>query len=146
MVEGDIVVVPSESRGRDVDSSSAPPRDPRDQPNQDDPPEDDGKPYCPTLTKGSKWQVIEIWESDVFRSDLAYSTSNPSLEQKLSSCWKIFKLRHNDIALMSIYIHVQDRHILVNYEKCHFKVLLPFVRVRQHCIQVLFLGILEFRF
>ena len=39
-----------------------------------------------------------------FRLDLAYSTSVPSLEQKHSSAWKIFKLRYNDIALMSMYI------------------------------------------
>ena len=26
--------------------------------------------YCPTLTKGSKWQITQIWESDVFRLDL----------------------------------------------------------------------------
>ena len=36
--------------------------------------------------------------------DLAYSTSIPNLEQKHSSCWKIFKSRHNDIALMSMCI------------------------------------------
>ena len=45
--------------------------------------------FCPTLTKGSKWQITQIWESDVFRLDVAYSASNPSLEQKHSSCWKI---------------------------------------------------------
>ena len=60
------------------------------------------KPCCPTLTKGSKWQITQIWESDIFRLDLAYSTSIPSLEQKDSSCWKIFRSRHNDIALMSM--------------------------------------------
>ena len=38
-----------------------------------------------------------------FLLDLAYSTSIPSLEQKHSSCWKIFKSRHHDIALMSMY-------------------------------------------
>ena len=38
-----------------------------------------------------------------FRLDLACSTSIPSLEQKHSSCWKMFTSRH-DIALMSIYI------------------------------------------
>ena len=61
--------------------------------------------FCPTLTKGSKSQIIQICESDVFRFELAYSTSIPSLEQKHSSCWKIFKSRrHNDIALMSMYM------------------------------------------
>ena len=60
--------------------------------------------YCPTLTKGSKWQIIQIWENCVFRLDLAYSTSSPSLEQKHSSCWKILKSRNNDIALMSMYM------------------------------------------
>ena len=39
-----------------------------------------------------------------FRLDLAYSTSIPSLEQKHPSCWKIFKSRHKDIALMSMYM------------------------------------------
>ena len=29
---------------------------------------------CPTLIKGSKWQITQIWESDVFRLDLACST------------------------------------------------------------------------
>ena len=28
---------------------------------------------CPTLINGSKWQIIEIWEGDVFRLDLAYT-------------------------------------------------------------------------
>ena len=60
--------------------------------------------FCPTLTKGSKWHINQIWESDVFTLDLAYSTSIPSLEQKHSSCWKIFKSRHYDIALMSMYM------------------------------------------
>ena len=60
--------------------------------------------FCPTLTKWSKWQITQIWESDVFRLVLAYSTSNPSLEQKHSFCWKIIKSRHNDIALMSMYV------------------------------------------
>ena len=60
--------------------------------------------YFPTLTKGSKWQITQIWESDVFRLDLAYSTSIPSLKQKHSSCWKIFKSRHHGIALMSVQI------------------------------------------
>ncbi|XP_071501427.1 E3 ubiquitin-protein ligase UBR5-like, partial [Diadema antillarum] len=41
-VEGDIVVVSSDVRGRDADPGNAPPRDPRDQPSQDDPPEEDG--------------------------------------------------------------------------------------------------------
>ena len=35
---------------------------------------------------------------------LAYSSSIPSLEQKHSSCWKIFQSRYNDIVLMSMYI------------------------------------------
>ena len=60
--------------------------------------------FCPTLTKGSNWQITQIRESDVFRLDLACSTSIPSLEQKHSSCWKIFKSRYNDIALMSVYL------------------------------------------
>ena len=59
--------------------------------------------YCPTLTKGSKWQITKIWESDVFRLELANFTFWV-LEQKHSSCWKIFKSRHNDIALMSMYM------------------------------------------
>ena len=60
--------------------------------------------YSPTLTKGSNWQITQIWESDVFTLNLAYSKSIPSLEQKHSSCWKIFKSRYNDIALMSMYM------------------------------------------
>ena len=63
-----------------------------------------GDLYCPTLTKGSKSQITQIWESDVFRFDLAYSTSIPSWEQKHSSYWKIFKSRHHNIALMSMYM------------------------------------------
>ena len=59
---------------------------------------------CPTLTKGSKWQITHIWESDIFRLDLAFSTFSPSVEQKHSSCWKIFKSRRNDVALMSMYM------------------------------------------
>ena len=53
----------------------------------------------------------------------------PSLEQKHSSCWKIFESRHHDIALI---INVHDRHILLIYEKCDFQELLPFVRVRTY--------------
>ena len=79
---------------------------------------------CPTLTKGSNWQITQIWESVVCRLDLAYSTSIPSLEQKPSSCWKIFKSRHHDIALMSVYM--TDTFLLI-YEKFHFQELLPFV-------------------
>ena len=59
---------------------------------------------CPTLAKGSKWEITQIWENDDFRLDLAYFTSIPSLEQKYSSCWKIFKSRYNDIALMLMYM------------------------------------------
>ena len=59
---------------------------------------------CPTLTKGSNLRITQIWESDVFRLDLACSTSIPSLEQKHSPSWQIFKSRHNDIALMWMYI------------------------------------------
>ena len=59
---------------------------------------------CPTLTKGSNWQITHIWESDVFRLDLSYFTSIPNLEQKHSTCWTIFKSRHNDTALMSVYM------------------------------------------
>ena len=59
---------------------------------------------CLNLTKGSNWQITQIRESDVSRLDLAYSTSIPSLEQKHSSCWKIFKSRYNDIALISVYL------------------------------------------
>ena len=51
---------------------------------------------CPTLTKGSNSQITQIWESDVFRLDLAYSTSIRS-RQKHSSCWKILKSRYNDM-------------------------------------------------
>ena len=61
--------------------------------------------YCLTLTKGSKSQITHIWESYDFRLDfIAYSTSILSLEQKHSSCWKIFTSRHHDIALMSMYM------------------------------------------
>ena len=49
-----------------------------------------------TLTKGSKWQITQIWENYVFRLDLTYSSSIPILEQKHSSCWKIFKSKHHD--------------------------------------------------
>ena len=59
---------------------------------------------CPTLTKGSKWQITQIWDIDVFRLDLACSTSSLSFQQKHSSCWKMFKSRHHDIALMSMKV------------------------------------------
>ena len=35
-----------------------------------------------------------------FRLELAYSTSIPSLEQKHSSCWKIFKSRYNVLMIL----------------------------------------------
>ena len=59
---------------------------------------------CPTLTKGCKWQITQIWNSDGFTLDFYISTSSLSFEQKHSSCWKIFKSRHHDIALMSMYV------------------------------------------
>ena len=98
---------------------------------------------CPTLTKGSKWQISQIWESCVFRLDLAHSTSSLNLEQKHSSCWKILRSRHNDIAwcqctqgstLTFFLPDVHDRHILLIYKKCHFQELLPFVTVRQNVV------------
>ena len=58
--------------------------------------------YCPTLTKGSKWQITQIWDSNVFILDWACSITRPSIELKHSSCWKIFKSRHHDIALMAM--------------------------------------------
>ena len=61
--------------------------------------------YCPTLIKGSKCDKSPKPEKVTFyRLDLACSTSTLSLEQKHSSCWKILKSRHNDIALMSMYM------------------------------------------
>ena len=66
------------------------------------------------------------------RLDLTCSTSIPSFEQtKHPSCWKIFKSRHNDIALMPMYMYMYNRHILLIYKKFHFYELLPFVRGRQ---------------
>ena len=83
----------------------------------------------PTLTKGSNWQITQIWESCVFRLDLACSTSKPCFEQEQSSWWQIFKSRHTDnIALI---FNEHDRHILLIYEKFHFQELLPFVKVGQ---------------
>ena len=35
--------------------------------------------YCPTLTKGSKWQITQVWKSDMFSLDLACSTVGTSL-------------------------------------------------------------------
>ena len=85
--------------------------------------------YCPAMTKGSKSQITQICESDVFRLDLAYFTSIPSLEQKHSSCWKIFKSRHHNIALMSMYM---TDTFWAFMSKCNFQELLPFVRVRHN--------------
>ena len=34
-------------------------------------------PYIATLTKGSKWQIIQIWERDVFRLDSACPHTQP---------------------------------------------------------------------
>ena len=57
------------------------------------------------LTKGSKWQITQIWESDVCRLDLACSTSTLSLEQKHASCWKILlKSRHNYCIDVSVHV------------------------------------------
>ena len=38
--------------------------------------------YCPSMTKGSNSQITQIWESNFFLLDLAYSTSIPFL-----NCW-----------------------------------------------------------
>ena len=91
--------------------------------------------YCPTLTKGSKWQITQIWESDVFRLDLACSTSIPSFEQKLSSCWEIFMSRHHDIALTSMYMTDTfcsfTRNVI--FQSCF---LLSKYRIAMYCIHV----------
>ena len=84
--------------------------------------------YCPTLTKGSKSQITQIWDTDILRLDLARSTSRPSLGQKHSSCWKSFKSRDQDCC---IDVHVNDRHVLLIYKKYHFHELLPFVKAGQ---------------
>ena len=65
---------------------------------------------CPALTRGSKSQITQIRDIDVFRLDVACSTSKLSLEQKHSSCWKIFKSRHHDYC---IDVNVNDRHVLL---------------------------------
>ena len=85
--------------------------------------------YCPTLTKGRKWQSTQIWDFDVFRLDLEmfYFQSEFWAETLILL---IFKSKRNDIASMSMYMH--DRHILLIFEKCHFQELLPFVRVRKY--------------
>ena len=49
-----------------------------------------------------KW-IFSFLQKEQDRN-LALSTSNPNLEQEHSSCWKIFKSRHNDNALMSVYM------------------------------------------
>ena len=64
-----------------------------------------------------------------FLLDLAYSTSIPSLEQKHSSCWKIFKSRHHDIAVMSMYKTDTFCSFTRNFI---FKSCFLFVRVRQY--------------
>ena len=71
----------------------------------------------------------QIWDIDVFWLDLSCSTSNPSFEQKYSSCWQELKSRHNDIALMSIYM---TDTFCSFCEKCHFQELFPFVSVGQY--------------
>ena len=63
--------------------------------------QDSLKLCCPTLTKGSNWQITQIWESDVFRLDLAYSTCIPSLEHWTHPAERYLS---QDIALMSMYI------------------------------------------
>ena len=49
--------------------------------------------FCPTLTKGNKWQMIQIYMSYwCFESVLTCSRdffSRPSFELKCSSCWEI---------------------------------------------------------
>ena len=45
---------------------------------------------------------LRKWCFAIGLTDLAYSTSILSLEQKHSPCWMIFKSRHHDIALMSM--------------------------------------------
>ena len=75
---------------------------------------------CPTLTKGSKWQITQIWNIYAFRLELeASSTSWPSF---------YIKSRHHAL-------HCSDRHILLIYEKYHFRHLLPFAKVGQYCIK-----------
>ena len=59
---------------------------------------------CPTLAKGSKWQILQLWVIHNFRLDSACSTSRPSLEQKNPSYWETFKFRRHNNALTSMWM------------------------------------------
>ena len=63
-----------------------------------------------TLTKGSKWQITQIWDIDVLRLNLASSTSKSSLSKNTHPAERYFKSSHHDIA---IDVNVHDRHILL---------------------------------
>ena len=83
--------------------------------------------YCPTLTKGSKWQITQIWDIDVLGWTFSCSTSRPGFVQKHWSCWK-------KTSWYRIDVNVNDRHISAIYEKYHFDHLLPFVKVERYYI------------
>ena len=70
-------------------------------------PYSDKRKQVTNLPNLRKWSMFRI----------GLSTFYSSLEQKHSSCSEIFKLRHHDIALMSMYI--TDTFLFI-YEKCHF--------------------------
>ena len=59
-------------------------------------------PYSDKRKQVANHRNLRKWS--FFRLHLAYSTSNPTLEQKHSSCWESLTSRHNDIALMSMYM------------------------------------------
>ena len=86
---------------------------------------------CPTLTKGSNRQITQIWESDVFRLDLAYSILPFRVWSK--KIHPAEKYLSQDIMILHWCQCTCQTHFAHLREiKCHFQELLPFVRVRQY--------------
>ena len=90
--------------------------------------------FCLTLTKGNKWQITKIWDIDVFKSDLACSSSTPSFEPNHSFCWKLFKWKYNDIALMSMYMtgtfcSFYEKCQMSNFKSCFLQICLRIMKL-----------------
>ena len=87
--------------------------------------------YCHTLTKGNKWQIIQIWDIDIFRLDFACYCL-------LYAGWVLSRNTHSAEWYSSQDIwyciddSVNDLNVLLIHENCHFHDLLPFVKVGQY--------------
>ena len=82
------------------------------------------------LQKWSKWHTIQIWATSCLHNshnELFFYAK--FLAETLILLWDMSHIRHPEY---SIAVSVNDRHILLFYEKCHFCHLLPGAKLGQY--------------